>query len=457
MADPTKPIQTIYTDQELQKFLSDTSFSSNSNPAWDLERSSPMSTLKQMIREYHTKNVADNKAIAVAQVLRIEEGQQSLYQTINPSDTENNTQLVRYRVISDRRHGWLPEPKNNLDDKNNNIISLHPLAKYEMPTGDTVSPLKAGDIVEVQFKDTKIPYSSYFETANVIQKAGNIDNIGQNTQNRCANVTLPPLPLDSNADNIINDPCLIVGNMTDINMLDIRKQAYANKKTLVFPQFPVTTGERLTSEFGKIRSYTDTKGRPVRRKHFGADYDLTKWTPLLAAFDGEVIVSKYDSGGYGHYIVLKHNVYSLTPDGAPVVFFTLYAHLGSNDSSESINIKPKRVKMGTYVSRGQLIGLGGNSGLSISSNGGDGSHLHFEYILPLEGQTTFPGFARQVLDKTRKDPVGDFFRRGFFTTEDGGKFQQERFAREAAKARADTFGKASARRSRPTPGLGEID
>ena len=452
MSEPPKPIQTIYTDEEMQKFLSDTSFSSNSNPAWDLERSTPLGTLKQIIRERHTTNLADDKSIAIAQVLRIEEGQKSLYQVINPGDTENNTQLVRFRVLSDRRHQWLPEPKNNLDDKNNNIISLHPLAKYEMPAGDTMSPLKAGDIVEVQFKDTKIPYSSYYETANIIQRAGNIDNVGQGIQNRCADVKLPPLPADSNADNIANDPCLIVGNMTDINILDLRKQAFANKKTLVFPRFPVTTGERLTSEFGKIRNLKDEDGRDIRRVHYGADYDLQKYTPLLAAFDGEVILSRYNEGGYGHYIVLKHDVYSLTPDSSPIVFFTLYAHMGSDDPQESIRIQPRRAKLNTYVKRGEVVGLGGNSGLSVSSNGGDGSHLHFEYIFPLEGQTTFPGFGRQILSKTRKDPVADFFRRGFFTTEDGGKFQRERFAREANRSRGTN---KNARRDRPTEGLGE--
>ena len=437
MAEPPKPQQTIYTDSELEKFLSDTARASTSDPAWDLERSTPMGTLKQIVRKYHTTNIGNDKSLAVAQVLRIEEGQQALYQAINPTDTENNTQLVRYRVLSDRRHQWLPEPKGVLDDKNNNIISLHPLAKYEMPAGDTISPLKAGDIVEVQFKDTKIPYSSYFETANIVQKAGNFDNIGQNIQNRCSNVSLPPLPADSNAANIINDPCLIVGNMENIGLQGLAgaaQQAAANKKTIVFPRFSVPTGEVLTSEFGKLRNYTDDEGRPIRRVHYGADYDLQKYTPLLAALDGEVILSKYNEGGYGHYIVLKHDVYSLTPDATPIVFFTLYAHLGTDDPDESLRIKPRRAQVGTYIKRGEVVGLGGNSGLSISSNGGDGSHLHFEYVFPLEGQTKFPGFARQVLSKTRKDPVADFFRRGFFTTEDGGKFQEERYLRERKKA-----------------------
>jgi hypothetical protein len=410
-----KPQQTIYTDKELIKYLSDTNFESHTNPAWDLERSTPMGTLKDMIRKYHTPT-EDNKLILIAQVLRIEEGTLSLYQTKNPDDTTNNTQLVRFRVVGDRRHYWLPEPKGNLDDKNNAIISMHPLAKYEMPEGESVSPLKAGDMVEVQFDNTNIPYSSYFEVASIVKKIGNLDNIGDLITNRCSDIVLPKLPVDSNAENIINDPCLIVGNLTNFDMANIQQKAAASKQNIVFPRFPVSTGERLTSEFGKVRNLVDDEGKRIRRVHYGTDYDLAKNNPVLAALDGECIKSAYNEGGYGHYIVLKHTRYSIEPGKPPTVFFTLYAHLGTDDPAETRATPPRMVRVGQTVERGIPVGLGGNSGLSISANGGDGSHLHFEYIIPLDGQTAFPGFGRQVLRKTRKDPVTEFLRRGFFVS-----------------------------------------
>jgi len=76
-------------------------------------------------------------------------------------------------------------------------------------------------------------------------------------------------------------------------------------------------------------------------------------TAIRAAAAGEVIVSKSSgwNGGYGRYIVIRH------ASGAQ----TLYAHLSSN-----------AVRVGNYVSQGEVIGGMGNTGRST------GSHLHFE-------------------------------------------------------------------------------
>jgi len=76
-------------------------------------------------------------------------------------------------------------------------------------------------------------------------------------------------------------------------------------------------------------------------------------SPIRAAASGEVIVSKASgwNGGYGQYIVIRH------PSGAQ----TLYSHLMRND-----------VRVGEYVSQGQVIGGMGSTGRST------GTHLHFE-------------------------------------------------------------------------------
>ena len=76
-------------------------------------------------------------------------------------------------------------------------------------------------------------------------------------------------------------------------------------------------------------------------------------TPVRAAAAGEVIVSKSSgwNGGYGQYIVIRHN------NGSQ----TLYAHLSSN-----------AVGVGAYVAQGEAIGGMGNTGRST------GTHLHFE-------------------------------------------------------------------------------
>jgi murein DD-endopeptidase MepM/ murein hydrolase activator NlpD len=76
-------------------------------------------------------------------------------------------------------------------------------------------------------------------------------------------------------------------------------------------------------------------------------------TPIRAAAAGEVIVAKTGgwNGGYGNYIVIRHN------SGIQ----TLYSH---NDSNA--------VAVGDRVSAGQVIGYVGNTGRST------GPHLHFE-------------------------------------------------------------------------------
>jgi murein DD-endopeptidase MepM/ murein hydrolase activator NlpD len=86
----------------------------------------------------------------------------------------------------------------------------------------------------------------------------------------------------------------------------------------------------------------------------GIDIGAPIGTPVLAAADGEVIIVKGKNawnGGYGNYIVIKHD------NGTQ----TLYAHLDKN-----------LVSVGDHVSQGEKIGLSGNTGRST------GPHLHYE-------------------------------------------------------------------------------
>ena len=87
------------------------------------------------------------------------------------------------------------------------------------------------------------------------------------------------------------------------------------------------------------------------RIHKGIDIDLETGDPVYAAFDGVVRISKYNYGGYGHYVLIRHY------NGLE----TLYGHLSE-----------RFVEPNQTVVKGQIIGLGGNTGRST------GSHLHFE-------------------------------------------------------------------------------
>ena len=83
------------------------------------------------------------------------------------------------------------------------------------------------------------------------------------------------------------------------------------------------------------------------------DFAAGHGTTIRAAAAGQVIVSKSSgwNGGYGQYIVVRHN------NGAQ----TLYAHLSTN-----------YVGVGGYVAQGEAVGAMGNTGRST------GTHLHFE-------------------------------------------------------------------------------
>ena len=87
--------------------------------------------------------------------------------------------------------------------------------------------------------------------------------------------------------------------------------------------------------------------------HNGIDIGAPIGSILLAAADGTVQVAKQSgyNGGYGNMIIISH------PNGTQ----TLYAHMSS-----------VYVFTGQTVSRGENIGLSGNSGKST------GPHLHFE-------------------------------------------------------------------------------
>lgn len=104
---------------------------------------------------------------------------------------------------------------------------------------------------------------------------------------------------------------------------------------------PVSYPTRLGSPYG-LRDH---------RLHRGVDVKVQIGDPIAAAWSGKVVISKYNEGGYGHYVLIQHD------NGIQ----TLYGHLSQ-----------RNVKVGETVKAGQTIGLGGNTGRS------SGSHLHFE-------------------------------------------------------------------------------
>lgn len=112
-------------------------------------------------------------------------------------------------------------------------------------------------------------------------------------------------------------------------------------------QWPVNGA--LTSGFG----YRTHPVLGTQRLHAGVDFGAGTGTPIVAA-DGGTVVSAGWHGGYGNAVIIDH--------GGGVA--TLYGHQSR-----------LAVSSGTGVSRGQVIGYVGSTGMST------GPHLHFELRL----------------------------------------------------------------------------
>ena len=136
--------------------------------------------------------------------------------------------------------------------------------------------------------------------------------------------------------------------------------------TLVIPGGELHTSQPIKNVAGVPVKSSNTKGgswlvRPIAKAiktqgihgYNAVDLGTPIGTPIHASAAGKVIVSKNSgwNGGYGQYIVIRHN------NGVQ----TLYAHLSRND-----------VGVGAYVEQNQVIGGSGNTGKST------GPHLHFE-------------------------------------------------------------------------------
>ena len=150
---------------------------------------------------------------------------------------------------------------------------------------------------------------------------------------------------------------------------------YAHKRTQMPDTFKIdlrhfcmpTPSRVVTSNFG------NRWGRP----HKGLDIKVYIGDTIRAAFSGKVRIVRYEAGGYGKYIVIRH------PNGLE----TIYCHLSKQLVSENQSVKA-----------GEVIGLGGNTGRST------GSHLHFETRLC--GVALNPAL---MFDFRNQDVTGDYY------------------------------------------------
>lgn len=119
---------------------------------------------------------------------------------------------------------------------------------------------------------------------------------------------------------------------------------------------PIVAQANISSSYG-LRSNPFGDGHEF---HNGVDFIADTGTPVLATAPGRVVAAGYD-GANGNRVGIDHGF----------GYKSVYAHLSKI-----------RVKVGDQITKGQMVGLSGNTGRS------SGPHLH--YTLYYRGQTVNP-------------------------------------------------------------------
>ncbi|EGQ9170415.1 peptidoglycan DD-metalloendopeptidase family protein [Vibrio cholerae] len=117
-----------------------------------------------------------------------------------------------------------------------------------------------------------------------------------------------------------------------------------------FQRYPVDSKWRISSNFDPRRLHPVTKRVAP---HNGTDFAMPIGTPVYTSGDGVVVMTRNHPYA-GNYVVIQHGN----------TYMTRYLHLSKI-----------LVKKGQKVSRGQRIGLSGNTGRVT------GPHLHYELIV----------------------------------------------------------------------------
>lgn len=145
------------------------------------------------------------------------------------------------------------------------------------------------------------------------------------------------------------------------------------------PVYPTIPTAFLFQKFANInwKLYGKTEG-----KHMGIDITTVNGQPgasIFAVQYGLVVeAGYYDQGGYGRRVVIEHE---------DKQYSTLYAHL-----------KDVLVKAGDVVEAGQKIGTMGGNLEDKQRGASEGTHLHFEVILPAPVKNSIRTFKGWCVD-----------------------------------------------------------
>ena len=173
------------------------------------------------------------------------------------------------------------------------------------------------------------------------------------------------------------------------DLYDDWENHYAHRETALPDTFRIDLrGFHMPTD---SRVLTSNFGARWGRQHKGLDIKVYIGDTIRAAFSGKVRVVRYEAGGYGNFVVIRHY------NGLETIYGHRSKHLVTTDQE---------------VRAGEPIGLGGNTGRST------GSHLHFETRLC--GVALNPAL---MFDFRNQDVTGDFY-----------TFNKKNYSRESAQA-----------------------
>ncbi|QQS22533.1 peptidoglycan DD-metalloendopeptidase family protein [bacterium] len=163
--------------------------------------------------------------------------------------------------------------------------------------------------------------------------------------------------------------------LEELSDLDSAAQSKGGKKSI-----SVSKGVLAWPMDGVLtQGYGNTGFRSLGyNSHNGIDIAAPAGKPIYAAADGTVAKCDTGEAAYGNWCTIKHNIE--TKSGARCIV-TLYAHMRSI-----------KVKTGSKVEKGDLVGYEGNTGNTTRLLYGPerGYHLHFS-VFDCDGYTVTPG------------------------------------------------------------------
>lgn len=169
------------------------------------------------------------------------------------------------------------------------------------------------------------------------------------------------------------------------------------------------------------------------QQHKGVDFGIKVGTNLIAVYDGEIELVKFNEGGFGLYVVINHDVigdktyktiYGHMSDLSPKIIGRTLKQLTADDINKILAGFNPKVK----VLKGDVIGLSGGAGGPYldsankkynTSGKSTGAHLHWELRIGGLNDKNTNVFSLKPINGLRYIPAGKDFDYGDSQEKDG--------------------------------------